>query len=378
MSIFNRQRIVIAITSMIIAVPFFVTAQVPAEETFEARVTQVLAEKTIDRPNGSQAVQQDLKLNGLTGAWKGRDIEVSGVSAVEVVSANRFQLHDRVLVNHSIGPDNQDVFYVVDYVRSGYLYALAALFIAIIIWVGRRKGIKALLGLGISFLVIMGLIVPQILAGRNPVLVGIVGSFLILMSVIYIAEGFNRKANIAAASISIVLIITALLALLFTSLARLTGLAQEEATYLVGIGSQVIDFRGLLLTSFLIGILGVLDDLVISQIETVEQLHKANHDLSRRRLFKLAFNVGNSHLAAVVNTLFLAYTGAALPLLLLFGLHDASSQSFAQIINTELIATEIVRTLVGSIGLALAVPIATFFAVHYSTVPVKAPEPVQL
>ncbi len=337
------------------------------EETFEARVVQILAERDLQQVNTSSVVkQQNLKLLGLSGLWKGKEIEFIGINDITVVSAGTYSLHDRVVVNHSRNAEGQDIFTIVDYVRRGTIYLLAGIFVLVVFLVGRRKGLKSLLSLLFSFVVIMQLIVPRILAGDNPLLIGIIGSFVITIFIVYVTEGLNKKAHLATLSIAITLIITAILSIVFAEMARLTGLAQEEATYLVGIGSGVVDFRGLLLAAFLIGILGVLDDLIISQIETVAQLKKANPEISRRRLFKLAFTVGNSHLAAVINTLFLAYTGAALPLLLLFSLNQGVTITFGQVINNELIATEIIRTLIGSIGLALSVPIATFLAVHYT------------
>jgi uncharacterized membrane protein len=338
----------------------------PEEEVFEARVIQILAERDLVQEGAGQTVrQQDLKLLGLSGLWEGKEITFQGIVDVTVVSGGVYKLHDKVIVSHSVDAQNKDVFTIIDYVRRGSIYALAALFVIVVLFVGRRKGLKSLVSLVFSFLVIMQLIVPRILAGDNPLIIGIIGSFVITLFIVYITEGFNKKAHLATLSIGLTLVITAVLSIVFAEMARLTGLAQEEATYLVGVGSGVVDFRGLLLAAFLIGILGVLDDLIISQIETVAQLKKANPEITRRKLFKLAFTVGNSHLAAVINTLFLAYTGAALPLLLLFSLNQGTMITFGQVINNELVATEIIRTLIGSIGLALSVPIATFLAVRY-------------
>lgn len=336
------------------------------EQVFEARVVQILAEREFVQDGSEQVIkQQDLKLIGLSGAWEGKEVVFRGIGDVAVVSSGVYKLHDRVVVSHTVDSEGADVFTIVDYVRRGAIYLLVGIFVSIVLLVGRRKGLKSLMGLIFSFLVIMQLIVPRILAGDNPLIIGIIGSFIITLFIIYITEGLNKKAHLVTISIGLTLLVTAILSVMFAEMARLTGLAQEEATYLVGIGSQVVDFRGLLLAAFLIGILGVLDDVIISQIETVAQLKKANSEISHRKLFKLAFAVGNSHLAAVINTLFLAYTGAALPLLLLFSLNQGVMIEFGQVINNELIATEVIRTLIGSIGLALSVPITTFLAVRY-------------
>lgn len=142
-------------------------------------------------------------------------------------------------------------------------------------------------------------------------------------------------------------------------------MAQEETIFLASFGQGVINFNGLLLAAILIGTLGVLDDVVISQIEAVAQIKEANPTLSPSKVFTHAFNIGKTHLGALTNTLFLAYAGAALPLLLLFGIKQPPFLSFSQVINNEIVATEIVRAFAGNIGLALSVPIATFLAAYY-------------
>jgi uncharacterized membrane protein len=156
--------------------------------------------------------------------------------------------------------------------------------------------------------------------------------------------------------------ITLLLSLLFTALTKLSGLAQEETMFLIGAGNIEINFQGLLLAGFIIGAIGVLDDIIVGQIEAVEQIKQANPALSVKKTFSLAYKIGNTHIGAIVNTLFLAYAGAALPLLLLFVLNQNSGLRFDQLINTEIISTEIVRTLVGSIGVIISMPIATWLA----------------
>ncbi|MFZ5364173.1 MAG: YibE/F family protein [Patescibacteria group bacterium] len=152
---------------------------------------------------------------------------------------------------------------------------------------------------------------------------------------------------------------------IFTNLTKLSGFAEEETVYLVGLMGGDINLQGLLLAGFIIGALGVLDDITVSQVSTVQEINAANPNLSRSEIYKKAMRVGVDHIASMVNTLFLAYAGAALPLLLLFSFKQEPFLTFGQVINHEIIATEIVRTLVGSIGLALAVPITTFLAAYF-------------
>ena len=337
------------------------------EDIIEAEVIEIIDQTEITREDGSVGTQQDIKLKGLGGDWKDKEFTFYGISEIDVISSNVYEEGDKVLVIHTKDIDDNDLFYVFDYIRRGQLYWLAIIFSLVIILIGKWKGFRSLISLLITFLIILKFIVPKILSGSSPVLIAVTGSFFILVLIVYITEGLSRKSHLAVASILISLLITGLLSVIFTSLARLTGMAQEEIMYLIGVGNQAINFRGLLLAGILIGTLGVLDDVVISQIEAVGQIKSANPNLSKKEVFNKAFKVGKSHMGSMVNTLFLAYAGASLPLLLLFSLKEPPFLNFSQVINNEIIATEVVRTLVGSIGLALAIPIATFLAAKYYT-----------
>jgi len=245
------------------------------------------------------------------------------------------------------------------------LYILTIVFAVIVVVAGRSKGVKALISLVLSFFVIIKLILPQILAGSNPLVVGVIGAFLILAIMIYLTGGFNQKSHLAIVSVLLSLVATMVLSVIFTNLTRLTGMAQEEAAFLIGIGKQAIDFKGLLLAGILIGTVGVLDDVIVGQIEAVEQIKEANPDLSKVEVFRRAYKIGNTHLGAIINTLFLTYAGASLPLLLLFVVHQQPFLSVSSVINNEIIATEIVRSLVGSVGVALSLPVSTYLASNY-------------
>lgn len=333
--------------------------------TFKAKVLSIIREETKTRENGSVFRQQNLRLKGLEGKWKDKEFTYTGITEYEVVDANSYSVGDKVLVNYSVDSNGQDIYYITDYVRSGYVYILVAFFCLIVILIARFKGIKSLVSLFISFIIIMKLIIPKILSGMNPLLIGVFGSAMILLLIIYITEGFHKKSHIAILSIAVTLTITYFLSSIFTSLTKLTGLAQEEVLFLIGNTQHGIDFHSLLLTGILIGTLGVLDDVSLSQIEAVLQIKKANPYLSRKKVFSMAITIGKTHVGSMINTLFLAYTGAALPLLLLFSLKQPPFLTFSQVINYELIATEFVRTFIGSIGITLAMPISTYLAVKF-------------
>lgn len=358
------KKIYIIIALVALFSPFFLHADETKEEAtnFKSEVVEVIKIEEKIREDGTKFKQQDLKLLGLEGAWKNKEIVYRGISDIEVANANFYKAGDEVYVEGHTDESGQDVFYVVDFVRSGYLYILLIIFVLTVLLVGRFKGFKALVSLFLSFVVIIKFILPQILNGRDPFLVSLLGGLIILGIIIYLTEGFKKKSHIAVLSVLISLSVTLVLSIIFTKLTKLSGLAQEEAAFLIGVGNVEINFQGLLLAGFIIGAIGVLDDIIIGQIEAVEQIREANPNLSMKKVFKLAYKVGNTHLGAIVNTLFLTYAGAALPLLLLFVLNQNFGLTFHRLINTEIVSTEIVRTLVGSIGVMLSMPIATFLA----------------
>ncbi len=334
-------------------------------EMLKAEVLQILKEQETIRENGSKIKQQNLKVGILEGELKGQRIVYNGISVVDVVSSNVYQVGDKVLLARSQDADGNEIFYVTDFVRDNSLLWLLLVFIAAVLAVGGKMGFRALVSLAVSFFLIMKVLVPLVFLGYDPLIVGILISFLVLMTLVYLTEGWNRKAHLAVLAIGASLVVTAILAYVFSDWSRLSGAAQEEVTFLIDASKQAIDFHKLLLAAIIIGTLGVLDDVVVGQVEAVVQIREANPNLSNKQVFKMAMKVGRAHLGAIINTLFLAYAGASLPLILLFNLHQEPFLSFSQVINNEEIATEIVRTLVGVIGLCLSAPIATIMAVKY-------------
>ncbi|HUH07617.1 MAG TPA: YibE/F family protein [Egibacteraceae bacterium] len=259
----------------------------------------------------------------------------------------------------AIAQEGQETAYFVsDFRRGGPMAVLTVLFVAAVLGFARLQGLRALLGLAITFAVIIWFIVPAILGGRSPVAVAVVGALGIMIVTLYLSHGVGRKTTAAVVGTAAALLATAALAALFVDLARITGLASEEArqaNFQVG----GLSLQGLLLAGIIIGGLGVLDDVTLSQASTVFELRRANPRLGFNGLMRGALTVGRDHIAATVNTLFLAYAGASLPLLILF---TSSVDSATTIVTAEVVAVEVVRTLVGSIGLIAAVPLTTALA----------------
>ena len=249
-------------------------------------------------------------------------------------------------------------YYFVDYRRSAPLVALALLFVVVVVAISRLRGALSLLGLAISLLVLVRFVMPAILEGSDPVLVAVTGSAAIMFVTLYLAHGVNVRTTTAILGTLASLALTGGLAIAFVELARFTGFGSEEATFLQ-ISAEQVNLEGLLLGGIIIGTLGVLDDVTVTQASAVWELRVANPAYSFRRLYSSALRIGRDHIASTVNTLVLAYVGASLPLLILFTI---SSRPLGGILTTEVVAEEIVRTLVGSIGLVASVPITTALA----------------
>lgn len=362
----NTKFLIFAAAFLLVA-PFAARAQAAAPgealETFEARVVEIVEERSFVRENGGEAVQQDLRLEITSaGPLRGSTVEHRGVSDLDVVGAQSYAVGDRVVVQKTSGPEGEDSFVVVDSVRRFPLYLLALLFTAASIAVGGWKGLRALLALAVSFVVIIKMMLPAILSGRDPLAVGLVGSITVIAVIMYLTEGWRRKSHVAVVSVALSLAVTLVLSVAFSAVARLSGMMQEETMFLIDAARSLVDFRGLLLAGFMVGTVGVLDDIVVSQVEAVEQLRAADPRMPLSRLFSSAYKIGSSHFGAVVNTLFLTYAGASLPLLLLFSVHQEPFVTFSAVLNNELVATEVVRTLVGSLGVAAAMPVSTVLA----------------
>jgi uncharacterized membrane protein len=265
---------------------------------------------------------------------------------------------EQILVTIAQAPGQLPEAFFVDWVRTPPLGWLLAAFVGLSLLISGWKGLRSLVAMATSLLIIIVYILPNILAGGDPILVSITGAFAILASTLYLVYGWTLKTHAAVLGTFTALVITGLLAAYFVNLTRLTGFGSEEAMFLSQ-AQATINLRGLVLGGILIGALGVLDDLVITQASVVFELRAANPSFDLRELFRRGMRIGQDHVAATVNTLVLAYAGAALPLLLLV---TNAGENWANFVNREFVTEEIVRTLVGSLGLMSAVPFTTGLA----------------
>lgn len=341
---------------------FLLPAQAVAQELYDdfrgvwkARVIEVTNEREEQLPfTDATNVIQTLQAEILDGELAGQTVEFDN-DFIILEEGDKFYLH------HSVDINGGNIFAVQEIDRGSPLLLLTILFVAVIVAFAGKQGLRSLLSLALSLMAIIFVLIPLLKSGYPPIISSILVSIIVLAAAIFITHGPNRSTLAAFLGTVSAVVITGLLAYATICITQLTGFASDEAVYLnLGTGGQ-LDFVGLLLAAIIIGSLGVLDDIAITQTASVREISAANPNLSKKELYNKALSVGKDHVGALVNTLFLAYTGATLPLLLLF---SQSESSFISIANREVFATEIVRTLVGSIGLVLTVPITTLLAVH--------------
>ena len=341
-------------------------AEIGLHQTPVAAVVTGVAENC-----GEKCVAVTVKMTD--GAASGQSITIPSVKGP---GAPSFALGDEVVLSYAGSqPQAAESYQIVDFQRGWSLGVLALLFAAAVLLLGRWQGLAALGALLLSFVVLVLFIMPSILAGENPLLVAVVGAGIIMFAVLYLTHGISARTSTAVLGTLVSLTLIGALGAIFSALAKLTGL-DEDTTNLVTLLGTNIDTRGLLLAGTLIGALGVLDDVTVTQTSAVWELRRANDKLTWRELFASGSRIGRDHMSSVVNTLMMAYAGAALPLLLAISL---AGRSMGEVLTAQQIAQEIVRTLVGSIGLVAAIPVTTalaaLIAVRQEVTPLQSPEP---
>jgi uncharacterized membrane protein len=327
-------------------------------DTVKARVLEIVEEGSITLGDHTQEYQV-MQVELLEGYYTGERLTVDYGQYQIRPEGLVINPGDQILVTVGQRPDGEVTAYFTDFVRTRPILLLLGTFIFFSILVSGWKGVRSLIGMFFSLSVIIGYIIPEILQGKDPILVSITGAFVLLAVTLYLVYGWTLKTHSAVLGMFVALLITGFLASYFINLTRLTGFGSEESLYLIQMTDVRINLRGLVLGSMIIGALGVLDDLVTTQASAIFELHAADRNQNLTTLYQRGMRIGKDHVAATINTLVLAYAGAAMPMLLLFTL---SGQQFGYLVNLEFVTEEIVRTLVGSLGLILAVPITTGLA----------------
>lgn len=315
--------------------------------------------KSIENSAGFTGAEQMLEVEFISGPYKGNKIMVAnGLSGMEGMDIN-VQEGSKVVIcyfedQNTTFPDNIQQAYVSDVVRTGYLKLLVFIFALLMVLIGARQGIKALLALSLTILCLYKILLPALMKGYSPLPITILILSMVTIITMLLVAGFTRKALAATLGTIGGVIIAGLLAYLGGDLASLYGLSTEEERMLLFVENIKIDTRGLLFAGILIGAIGAIMDVTISVASALEEVKKANPDLSSWQLIQSAMRVGNDIMGTMANTLILAYVGGGLPFLILFTAYDFTA---IRILNSELIATEIVRAMAGSIGLVISVPL---------------------
>ncbi|MEV5301240.1 YibE/F family protein [Amycolatopsis methanolica] len=307
-----------------------------------------------DQPDAKPCLAATIALTD--GPGSGRSVELT--VPIEP-STPRFTAGDDVVLAYNGGDATDPASYqLVDFQRGFPLAVLAALFAIAVVVLGRWHGVAALGALVLSFVVLVAFVLPAILAGENPLLVAIVGAGLIMFIALYLTHGVSARTSVAVLGTLVSLALIGALSAIFSAAASLTGLDDSTSTLIAALGHG-IDARGLLLAGIVIGALGVLDDVTVTQTSAVWELRRANPSLSWRELYSAGLRIGRDHVGSAVNTLVMAYAGAALPVMLYSSI---SGVGLGAILGSQDIAQEIVRTLAGSVGIVAAVPVTTVLA----------------
>lgn len=334
--------------------------QGPTTQPFRATVVEVAPEDCAGIARGPSFECETITAELQSGPDEGELVEFLYARGR---GSRSFKVGDGILVGKTTPPPTAEgtppstapEYLFIDYQRSRPLILLGLMFAAIVVITSRWRGLTALIGLGLSMFILIQFVLPAILDGKSPLAVAIVGASAIMFPALYLAHGINVRTTSAVLGTLVSLAVTGLLALIFVEAARFTGLSSDEATFLQ-VSADQINLQGLILGGIIIGALGVLDDVTITQASAVWELHVANPTMGARAVYTSALRIGRDHIASTVNTLVLAYVGASLPLMILFTI---SNRALGSILTSEVIAEELVRTFVGSIGLVLSVPITT-------------------
>lgn len=345
--------------------PLFAQGQPYPQEIFYKAKVEEVTNQNQQILNGITSYSQTVKVKILDGDMKDKEIKIEQGKDSLVKNDQLVKLGETIVIVKILGPDNAPIYQISDRYRINNLVPIILIFFVAIIVLSGWKGIGSILGMAISLAVIVKYIVPQILSGSDPLFTSIVGCLVIMITTIYLAHGFSTKTTVALVSTFLTLVGTGLVSVLFTNITSLTGLGSEDASSLQLGVTSAINFKGLLLGGMLIGTLGVLDDVTTGLSASVFELAKANPTLNFKKLVRAGLEIGKEHISSLVNTLVLAYAGASLPIFIIIVLNPTNIPLWT-ILNSEMIAEEVVRTLAGSIGLVAAVPLTTLLAGVYA------------
>ncbi len=350
---FSKVLIAVFLFAVGVTVVFAQEVHQDFAERVEAKVLSI--EESYDRKitgTDATALVQESRIELLGGEREG---EIVSLTSEKV----ELEVGDTIYVDRTVDINGIEYITYADFERRIVLYTVAAIFVIMLIAFSGWQGIRALVSLGGSIAAIFFLLVPALLKGYDPALTSVAIAAIVMCFVLFGTHGINPRTLIAFAGTYSAIAITGLIAFFSVDLMRLTGFSNDAAVYLNFATNGQLDLAGLLLGSIIIGILGVLDDVSITQASVVQELKRANSKLHFHDLYSRAIRVGRDHIGSLVNTLALAYVGVSLPLILLYA---KTESDFMLSLNQEVVAAEIIRIIIGSIGLILAVPMTTLVA----------------
>ncbi len=353
-----RKILILAVTILILfSTPLYAQDYMETDmNIYKGRVIRILSSSEADHYGFRQQVAL---VEILEGPYKGQVIEVTNtlmdhpIADIELEEGKLFYFVAETYQNQLVA------LHVSDYVRDTYIYILGALFFLVLLLVGRLKGLKAFLTLVLTIGMIFYFFVPMLLKGYNPVLLAIILTIIVAIVTLTIISGWNKKTLAAILGTSGGLLTAGALALGIGKAANLTGYSSQEAQMLMYANTNIESIQGLLFAGILIGALGAVMDVAMSVASASAEVAEIDRTISSQRLVNAGLNVGKDVMGTMSNTLILAYTGASLPLLLLFVVYEVPAR---EVINMDLVATEMVRALTGTIGLIITVPLTALAA----------------
>ncbi|OGG65616.1 hypothetical protein A3G90_00360 [Candidatus Kaiserbacteria bacterium RIFCSPLOWO2_12_FULL_45_26] len=326
------------------------------QETVKGEVIEIVEQFDRDiMGTGATTTVQEMRILIKEGEREGEVVKLENDLVVLSVG-------DKIFVNRLLSIDGTEYYIFKDVERRGPLVALVVIFVGLVVWLSGWQGVRAVFSLGLSIIAILFVLVPALIAGYSPALVSLGAAAVILSITLFLTHGFKPRVVVTFFGTMGAVTLTCVLAYVWVEWMRFTGFGDDASVYLNFATGGKLDLTGLLLGGIIIGLLGVLDDVSITQASVVQELKSANPLLGFGELYKRAMRVGKDHVGSLVNTLALAYAGASLPLLLLYSF---SESSMTILVNQEVLAAEVVRIIVSSIGLIMAAPLTTALAAWY-------------
>jgi len=331
------------------------------EVQFKAIILEIVSDQKQDLGGGLESRLQIFKVRITNGPFKGEVIETHNLLEDNSIYNIEVREGDQIFILPEFDSEGNIInSYITETIKDKYLIIITVLFTIILIIIGKFKGVKAAISLAITAVAIVKILLPLILKGYNPILVSAVLAIAITIITLLIISGINRKTLSTIIGTSSGIIIGGVLALIFGSLSNLTGLSGEESRMLAFIPQDIsFDYRGILFAGIILASLGAVMDVSMSVSSSMFEIVKADPTIKKNDLISAGMNIGRDIIGTMSNTLILVYIGSSLPLMLLFMAYDIS---FIELINKDIIASEIIRALSGSIGLIIAIPISVFIS----------------